>query len=68
MHYFKCYFENNYIGLFSGMNEDIAASKAYTGILKKYNQIHIDVEFEIIEFTRGSKHNIWLYRGCRQQI
>ena len=73
MRYFKAlYFDKNgkfiVMGRFTGTKPKHAACKALTGIYKEFDDLPDIIKFGVREYTRGSKHKIYIYEGNRSAL
>lgn len=65
--HFKCIYNGETFGRFSGSKPKQAANKALTSLVKTHN-ITNEIEFSIVECTRGSKRKTHNYRGKRVKL
>lgn len=71
--YFKCQYEGEIHGRFCGYKPKQAANKALTAILKARKAENkpvnnVEIVFDIIESTRGSKQKTYHYTGQRVEL
>lgn len=65
--HFKCVYNGETFGRFSGNKPKQAANKALTSLVKTHN-IKNEILFSIVECTRGSKRKVHNYRGKRVKL
>lgn len=71
--YFKCVYNGEEIGRFSGKKPKQAANKALTSIIRSNVLDGTDltgqnINFSVRECTRGSKHKEYKYNGIREKL
>lgn len=70
--YFKCIYNGETFGRYSGLKPKQAANKALTSIIKANGGnnecIGKKFKFEMIECTRGGKRKVSLYEGKREKL
>lgn len=68
--YFKCVYDGNTQGRYSGDKPKQAANKAFTNIVRNYDGdcIGLPITFEMVECTRGSPRKCSKYLGKRTKL
>lgn len=66
--YFKCKYNDQVFGRFSGLKPKQAANKALTSIIKSNEHNENKIRFEMIECTRGEHSRVICYEGYREKL